>query len=150
MAAALILYILSMVSLFCLASFFTKEEEPEDTSKEEETVRPSVPTLRPSVPTLRPSVPTLRPDIMSKVLVEGQRVRTRLLHSVWVGTYMSGKIVHNGIAYPNLSNFATSHRMSLFADPSLVVRRKISIDGWRHCEVQVASTWTKAHLLVPT
>ena len=143
MAAALILYILSMVSLFCLASFFTKEEEPEDTSKEEETVRPSVPTLR-------PSVPTLRPDIMSKVLVEGQRVRTRLLHSVWVGTYMSGKIVHNGIAYPNLSNFATSHRMSLFADPSLVVRRKISIDGWRHCEVQVASTWTKAHLLVPT
>ena len=143
MAAALILYILSMVSLFCLASFFTKEEEPEDTSKEEETVRPSVPTLR-------PSVPTLRPDIMPKVLVEGQRVRTRLLHSVWVGTYMSGKIVHNGIAYPNLSNFATSHRMSLFADPSLVVRRKISIDGWRHCEVQVASTWTKAHLLVPT
>jgi hypothetical protein len=136
MAAALILYILSMVSLFCLASFFTKEEEPEDTSKEEETVRPSVPTLR--------------PDIMPKVLVEGQRVRTRLLHSVWVGTYMSGKIVHNGIAYPNLSNFATSHRMSLFADPSLVVRRKISIDGWRHCEVQVASTWTKAHLLVPT
>ena len=143
MAAALILYILSMVSLFCLASFFTKEEEPEDTSKEEETVRPSVPTLR-------PSVPTLRPDIMSTVLVEGQRVRTRLLHSVWVGTYMSGKIVHNGIAYPNLSNFATSHRMSLFANPSLVVRRKISIDGWRHCEVQVGDTWTKAHLLVPT
>ena len=133
MAAALILYILSMVSLYCLVSFFrrrrstTKEEETVDTKKE---------------PARRPS--------MHEVLTEGQSVRTRMLHSVWVGTYMSGKIVHNGIAYPNLSNFATSHRMSLFANPSLVVRRKISIDGWRHCEVQVGDTWTKAHLLVPT
>lgn len=75
---------------------------------------------------------------MSECLTHGQRIKHMIGTSdIWIGTYDDyiKKIVHNGIQYPYLSSFSSSHYVSSRPD------RTSRSNGWLECYCEITGKW---------